>query len=392
MSESAGAPVSVAPALRAALSGVIDPELHRDVLSLGMISSATLQDGYARVELLLTIPGCPAARLLEERTRSACETVTGPGRTQVHTSVMTDAQRRALVEKIRGRRARTPFGPGSRTRVIAVASGKGGVGKSTLTANLACTAAAAGERVGLIDADVYGYSIPGMLGISASPTKVGELLMPPSAHGVAAVSIGMFVPDNRPVSWRGPLLARTLEQFLGDVHFGPLDVLFLDLPPGTGDMALTLGQLLPNAEVLVVTSPQPAASTVAVRAGLLAQKLGQRIVGVVENMSWVETPGGPFPVFGTGGGTRTAEALSAETGTAVPLLGQVPLTLPLRESADAGRPVSEEAPDDPAARALGELWRALAARKPARARIPRGGAGRGGAASTGPAPERPAGR
>jgi ATP-binding protein involved in chromosome partitioning len=268
-----------------------------------------------------------------------------------------------------------PFGPDSLTRVLAVTSGKGGVGKSTVTANVAVALAARGLAVGVVDADVHGFSIPGLLGIpaDAAPTDLDGLILPPLAHGVKAISIGMFLPPDRrdgAVAWRGPMLHRTLNQFLADVHFGDLDVLLVDAPPGTGDVAISLGQLLPSAEVLVVTTPQPAAADVAVRSGLVARQLGQRIAGVVETMSPAVLPdGSTLDLFGSGGGAAVAARLGAETGAAVPLLATIPLSGALRAAGDAGTPVVLQRPEDPAAAALNALAAQLAAR-------PRGLAGR----------------
>jgi ATP-binding protein involved in chromosome partitioning len=248
-----------------------------------------------------------------------------------------------------------PFGPDSLTRVIAVTSGKGGVGKSTLTANLAVALAARGRRVGLIDADVHGFSIPGLLGIApgTQPTRIDDLMLPPVAHDVKAISIGMFLREGESVvAWRGPMLHRTVQQFLTDVFFGDLDVLLIDMPPGTGDIAITLGQLLPHADVLVVTTPQEAAAEVAIRSGLVARQTGQRVIGVVENMAALTLPdGSSLDLFGSGGGQAVAEALS-EGADPVPLLASVPLSPALRAGGDAGAPVVLSDPEDPAARAI----------------------------------------
>ncbi|MCD7102300.1 P-loop NTPase [Pseudoclavibacter sp. 13-3] len=343
------------PALEAALSRVQDPELRRPLVDLGMIERATLADGRAEALVRLTIVGCPASQRIERDVIEALESVVGPGNAGVSLEVMSDEQRRALLTSLRKGHRGNPFGEGTLTRVIAVTSGKGGVGKSTITANLAADLAARGLNVGVLDADVYGFSIPGQLGIATGPTKLDELMLPPIGHGVKAISIGMFVGAGKAVSWRGPMLQRTLKQFLTDVHFGDLDVLLLDLPPGTGDVALTAGQLLPNAEVVVVTTPQDAASEVAVRAGLLAGQLGQKVVGVVENMSWLQQGDERIEVFGTGGGRRAADELSQDLERPVPLLAQIPMSISLRVGADIGQPAVLTAGEDPAAQALHAL-------------------------------------
>jgi ATP-binding protein involved in chromosome partitioning len=338
----------VSDALLAALGRVQDPEIRRPITELDMVRAATVVDGVARIDLRLTIVGCPAADRIERDVRQAAAGVPGVEAVDLSIGVMTPAEREALVTRLRGTRAQQ-FGPDSLTRILAITSGKGGVGKSTLTANLAVALAARGLRVGLVDADVFGFSIPGILGIAdAKPTQVDDMILPPVAHGVKVISIGMFVEPSTAVSWRGPLLHRTLQQFLTDVWFGDLDVLLLDLPPGTGDIAISLGQLLPQAEVVVVTTPQPAAAEVAERSGLVARQTGQTVIGVVENMS-----GG---VFGAGGG----EALAARLD--VPVLATVPLSGALREDGDAGSPAVLAHPDDPASAAVTALAAALATR------------------------------
>ncbi|MBX3194642.1 MAG: Mrp/NBP35 family ATP-binding protein [Microbacteriaceae bacterium] len=355
---SGGAGVSSDPAaaVRAALARVLDPEIRRPITELDMVREVRVEDGTARIDLRLTIVGCPAADTIERDVRAAAAAVPGIEAVALDIGVMTPAEREALTTRLRGTR-RMPFGPDSLTRIVAVTSGKGGVGKSTVTANLAVALAARGLRVGLVDADVFGFSIPGILGVSgAVPTRVGELILPPVAHGVKVISIGMFLPPGdgpTAVSWRGPLLHRTMEQFLTDVYFGDLDVLLLDLPPGTGDVAISLGQLLPHAEVLVVTTPQPAAAEVAERSGAVARQTGQRVIGVVENMTG--------ELFGTGGG----DALAARLSTAdepVPVLARIPLSVPLRAGGDTGAPVVIGHPDDPAAQAISALADALAKR------------------------------
>ncbi|HEX5595677.1 MAG TPA: Mrp/NBP35 family ATP-binding protein, partial [Micromonosporaceae bacterium] len=283
--------------------------------------------------------------------------------------VMSTEQRQALQSRLRGGSAAAepviPFAqPGSRTRVYAVASGKGGVGKSSVTVNLAAALADRGLSVGVVDADIYGHSVPRMLGASGRPTRVEDMIMPPQAHGVKVISIGMFTADNAAVVWRGPMLHRALQQFLADVYWGDLDVLLLDLPPGTGDVAISLAQLLPNAEILVVTTPQTAAAEVAERAGAIALQTHQRLVGVVENMSWLELPDGSrMEVFGSGGGATVAESLTRTLGAQVPLLGQIPLDTRVRETGDSGTPIVLAEPDAPASVALRAVADRLAVRR-----------------------------
>ena len=363
----------LAERVRAAVSAVTDPELRRPLGELDMVREITVLDGVADVGIALTIVGCPAAERIEREVRDAAASVGGIDTVEVRVGVMSPDERRALTEKLRGGRARRemPFGPDSLTRVIAVTSGKGGVGKSTVTANLAVALAARGLRVGLVDADVHGFSIPGLLGLvdadglPPAPTKLDDLILPPVAYGVKVISIGMFL--RRPgenaagaVAWRGPMLHRTVQQFLTDVFFGDLDVLLLDMPPGTGDVAISVGQLLPHADVLVVTTPQAAAADVAVRSGLVARQTGQRPIGVIENMAGMTLPDGSvLDLFGSGGGKAVAHALSSG-GDDVPLLTSVPLSSALRAGGDDGRPVVLAHPDDPAARAIDAAAAALA--------------------------------
>ena len=332
----------------AALARVVDPEIRRPITELDMIREVTVDGSVAHVDLRLTIVGCPAAETIERDVREAVLNVPGIAAVDLVIGVMTVAEREALTTRLRGTRAQQ-FGPDTFTKIYAVSSGKGGVGKSTLTANLAVALAARGLRVGLIDADVFGFSIPGILGIAGvKPTQVGDMILPPVVHGVKVISIGMFVDGPTAVSWRGPLLHRTMQQFLTDVYFGDLDALLLDLPPGTGDVAISLGQLLPHAEVLVVTTPQPAAADVAERSGLVARQTGQTVIGVVENMTG--------ELFGTGGG----DDLAARLG--VPVLARVPLSVPLRVGGDTGAPVTISHPDDAAAVAIASLSEHLATR------------------------------
>ena len=352
-------------ALRAALATVNDPEIRRPITELDMVKSVEVDGGTVAVGVWLTVAACPMRDRLTSDVTTAVRAVEGVQQVLVDLDVMSDEQRQALKDKLRGPDVREiPFArPGSLTRIYAVASGKGGVGKSSVTVNLAAAMAADGLAVGVVDADVYGFSVPRMLGVEGSPTRVDEMILPPVAHDVKVISIGMFVPGNSPVVWRGPMLHRALEQFLADVFWGDLDVLLLDLPPGTGDIAISVAQLLPSAEILVVTTPQPAAAEVAERAGSVALQTRQQVVGVVENMSWLEQPDGSrLELFGAGGGQVVAESLSRATGARVPLLGQVPLDVALREGGDAGSPVVLSAPDSAAATALREVARTLSRR------------------------------
>jgi ATP-binding protein involved in chromosome partitioning len=354
-------------AVRAALAGVNDPEIRRPITELDMVKSVDVSaDGVVDVAVYLTVAGCPMRDTITKDVRAAVSAVPGVTDVRVDLDVMSDQQRQDLRGKLRGGQAEKdiPFAkPGSLTRVYAVASGKGGVGKSSVTVNLAAAMAADGLRVGVVDADVYGFSVPRMLGVHQAPTRVDEMILPPVAHDVKVISIGMFVPGNQPVVWRGPMLHRALQQFLSDVFFGDLDVLLLDLPPGTGDIAISVAQLLPSAEVLVVTTPQAAAAEVAERAGAIALQTHQHVVGVLENMSWLQLPDGSrMDLFGTGGGAQVAERLGRAIGTDVPLLGQVPVDVALREGGDAGTPVVLSDPDSPAAVALRGVARQLSRR------------------------------
>ncbi|KHD72605.1 Mrp/NBP35 family ATP-binding protein [Actinoplanes utahensis] len=356
-------------AIQAALATVDDPEIRRPITDLGMVSGFTVSDGLVKVDLLLTVAGCPLRDKLNADITAAVTKIPGIDRVEINFGVMTEEQRKALQTTLRGGGESAepviPFAqPGSRTRVYAVASGKGGVGKSSVTVNLAAALAKRGLSVGVIDADIYGHSVPRMLGVEGKPTRVEEMIMPPQSHGVKVISIGMFTAGNAAVVWRGPMLHRALQQFLADVYWGDLDVLLLDLPPGTGDVAISLAQLLPNAEILVVTTPQMAAAEVAERAGAIALQTHQRLVGVVENMSWLELPDGSrMEVFGAGGGETVADSLSKTIGARVPLLGQIPLDTRVREAGDDGNPIVLADPDAPAAKALDAVADKLAVRR-----------------------------
>ncbi len=330
---------TVEQAVHAALATVDDPEIHRPITELGMVKSVVVVDGVADIGVYLTVVGCPMRETITKRVTEAVSRVPGISSVRVELDVMSDQQRADMRKNLRGDtpEAVIPFAqPGSLTRVYCVASGKGGVGKSSVTVNLAAALAARGLSVGVVDADIYGHSVPRMLGVTARPTRVDDMIMPPQAHGLKVISIGMFTAGNDAVVWRGPMLHRALQQFLADVYWGDLDVLLLDLPPGTGDIAISTAQLIPNAELLIVTTPQQAAAEVAERAGSIAVQTRQRVVGVVENMSWMELPDGSrMDVFGTGGGQTVADSLTRILGAKVPLLGQVPLEPRVRECGDA---------------------------------------------------------
>lgn len=354
-------------AVREALSRVEDPEIGRPITELDMVKSVAIDGNDVSVEIYLTIAGCPMKNTIEANTRAVLEDIEGVGNVSVTMDAMSDEQRRALKQKLRGGQAEPeiPFAkPESTTRVFAVASGKGGVGKSSTTVNLAAALSAKGLKIGIVDADIYGHSVPGLLGSTAGPTVIDdEMLLPPISHGIKHISIGQFVEGNAPVVWRGPMLHRALQQFLADVFWGDLDVLLLDLPPGTGDVALSVAQLIPNAELLIVTTPQAAAAEVAERAGSISQQTRQRVAGVIENMGAMVLPdGSTMDIFGTGGGKVVAERLSTILGYEVPVLAEVPLDPALRTGGDAGEPIITAAPDSPSAKAIKQLADKLAIR------------------------------
>ena len=362
--------------INAALATVNDPEIRRPITDLGMVESVHVDErGLVSITVLLTVAGCPLKDTITRDVTGAVEKVPGVTGVDLTLGVMSGDQRSGLQEKLRGGQAQKeiPFArPGSLTKVYAIASGKGGVGKSSVTVNLAAAMAKQGLKVGIVDADIYGHSVPAMLGVGdVRPTQVEVMIMPVPALGAAGeisvISIGMLKPRrDQVVAWRGPMLDRALVQMLSDVYWGDLDVLFLDLPPGTGDIAISLGQHLPNAEVVVVTTPQEAAAEVAERAGTMASMMHQRVIGVVENMSFLPCPHcGPehrLEVFGAGGGKRVARTLSSRFGYDVPVLGDVPLDLPLREGGDSGTPIVLGDPDSPAGRELTSIATKLTGR------------------------------
>jgi ATP-binding protein involved in chromosome partitioning len=358
-------------AVRAALAGVIDPELRRPITELNMVKSVTVaEDGAVVVEIYLTTGACPKKTEITDMVTAAVADVPGTGSITVNLDVMSDEQRTELRKQLRGEQGLSaepviPFAqPGSLTRVYAVAYGKGGVGKSSVTVNLAAAMASRGLSVGLLDADIYGHSVPRMMGTSDRPTQVESMILPPIAHDVRVISIAQFTQGNAPVAWRGPMLHRALQQFLADVYWGDLDVLLLDLPPGTGDVAISVAQLLPSAEILVVTTPQAAAAEVAERAGAIALQTRQRIVGVVENMAGLVMPDGTtWDIFGEGGGRQVAERLTRAVGADVPLLGQVPLDPALVTAGDRGVPLVLSAPESAAGAELLAIADKLMARR-----------------------------
>jgi ATP-binding protein involved in chromosome partitioning len=364
----------LAAAIHAALSRVNDPEIRRPITDLNMVSAIDVDSvGRAQVEILLTVAGCPMRDTLHRDVSAAVASVSGVTSVDVSLAVMSDEQRVALRDQLKGGQTdrEIPFSrPDSLTQVIAVASGKGGVGKSSVTVNLAAALTRLGRTVGVLDADIYGHSVPAMLGVAdARPTAVEDMIMPVPTNGLKVISIGMLKPRrDQVVAWRGPILDRALTQLLADVYWGDLDYLILDLPPGTGDVAISLGQKLPNAEVLVVTTPQAAAAEVAERAGTMASMLNQRVLGVVENMSYLAAVCPQcghehhYEVFGRGGGEEVAATLSTRLGYGVPLLAQIPLDPRVREGGDAGVTIVDTAPDQPAAQALSSLAETLAKR------------------------------
>lgn len=352
-----------------ALSEVIDPEIRQPITVLGMVAAVEFTDDDIAVTIRLTIAGCPMQDTIHTEVASALQSVTD-GNVSVRLSTMTPEQRVALQEHLTAARPKNPFGTGSLTKVYAVASGKGGVGKSTITANLAVGLAQRGLNVGLIDADIHGFSIPGLLGVTSKPTKVEDMIMPPVAYGVKVVSIGMFLDTDQPVAWRGPMLHRALEQFITDVYWGDLDVLLIDLPPGTGDIAISTAQLLPTAELLVITTPEHTAAQVAARAGQLSTQTNQPVAGVIENMGPLQLPDGSFlEVFGSGGGQAVSERLTSVLDHQVPLLGSIPLDPVLRANSETGTPTVVTSPEAASGKALQTIVDQLAT-------TPRGLAGR----------------
>jgi ATP-binding protein involved in chromosome partitioning len=348
--------------VREALRSVLDPEIGRPIEDLGMLDGIEVEGDLVRVHVLLTIAGCPLQERITGDVNAALAPL-GVQRVDVRMTPMSEEQRAALVGTLRGGQAaaggsqqqRSFFTDGT-TSVIAVASGKGGVGKSSVTVNLAAALAAEGHRVGVLDADVWGFSVPRMLGVHGQPVGFNDMILPLEGHGVKVISMGFFVPEEQPVIWRGPMLHKAIEQFLGDVYWGDLDFLLCDLPPGTGDVSISLASFLPGASMLVVTTPQEAARKVAERAGKMAERTNLRPIGVVENMSWFVCPhcGERTSIFGQGGGQEAADTLG------VPLVGQVPIEPRLREGGDEGRPIVVREPDSPAAQALVAAARAVA--------------------------------
>jgi len=356
------------------LRPVQDPELHRSIVDLDMVRAIEVTGEEVLLLIALTVAGCPMKEEITQRVTEAVLSLESIAAVKVDFTTMTDEERAQLRTKLghagaaHGNIRQSPFATGaSRSRVISVQSGKGGVGKSSIAVNLAVALAAQGAVVGILDADVYGFSVPRMIGVDHPPTVIDDsLILPPEAHGVRVVSMGFFVDEDRPVMWRGPMLHKAMEQFLVDVHWGDdLEFLVVDMPPGTGDINISMAQFLPTAEILVVTTPQSAAQTVAQRAGFMAEKVNQDVIGVIENMSWFElADGSRRMVFGEGGGAELAKALE------VPLLGQVPLDEALRIGSDIGEPVVVTDPENPAARAILEIAGLLAEKKRRKIRRP----------------------
>jgi len=367
MSENHDDTAALHDAIHTALGTVLDPDIRRPITELGMVKSIEIAaDRSVHVTIYLTIAGCPMKTEITNMVTTAINDVPGTGPVKVSLDVFSDEQRAELRKQLRGdaREPVIPFAqPGSLTKVYAIASGKGGVGKSSVTVNLAVALAERGMSVGVLDADIYGHSVPRMMGVSTLPTQVDSMIMPPIGYGVKVISIAMFTQGNTPVVWRGPMLHRALQQFLADVYWGDLDVLLLDLPPGTGDIAISVAQLLPSAEILVVTTPQQAAAEVAERAGAIALQTRQQVVGVVENMAGLAMPdGSTMHLFGEGGGERVAERLTRAMGRDVPLLGQVPIDSEMVTGGDSGSPVVLS-PDSAAGRELRQIADKLATRK-----------------------------
>ena len=345
--------------VREALRSVLDPEIGRPIEDIGMLQGIEVDGSLVRVQVLITIEGCPLKDRITNDVTNAVMPLEGVQRVDVGLSPMSEQQRSELVGKLRGAtapQAQKTFFTKSDTTVIAVASGKGGVGKSSVTVNLACAMAAEGHRVGILDADVWGFSVPRMMGVTGKPVGFNDMILPLEAHGVRIISMGFFVPEETPVIWRGPMLHKAIEQFLGDVYWGDLDFLLADLPPGTGDVSISLASFLPGAQMLVVTTPQEAARKVAERAGKMAERTNLRPIGVIENMSWFVCPhcGERTSIFGDGGGQEAADTLN------VPLFGQVPIEPALREGGDSGVPIVVRDPDSPAGTVLREAARSIA--------------------------------
>jgi ATP-binding protein involved in chromosome partitioning len=370
-----------------ALARVRDPEIGRPITELDMVRDVRIDDGVVTVDVLLTVPGCPLKDRIEREVTAAVGALEGVRGVRVGLGVMSEEQRQALVARLRAGQAHGQhrpiafWGEGSRTKAILVASGKGGVGKSSITANLAVALARRGLSVGVVDCDVWGFSIPRMLGAAGRPTTFNGMVLPLEAHGVKVISMGFFVPDEQPVIWRGPMLHKAVQQFLADVWWGDVDVVLADLPPGTGDVSISIAQFLPGAHMLVVTTPQEAAQKVAARAGRMTEQVNLKLLGVVENMSSFVCPscGAEHRIFGEGGGERLARTLGTE------LLGRVPLQESLRAGADAGVPVVVSDPDSPAARALAAIAERIARHAPSLAgrRLPLVGGLTGGRRASG---------
>ena len=350
-------------AVMQALASVMDPELGRPITDLDMVDSVEIEGNRVSVKVLLTTAGCPLRDTISQNIQGTVSKITGVSQIEVQLGVMSDEQKKALREKLTGHTENEiPFNRAdSLTKVIAITSGKGGVGKSSVTANLAVALSKEGLKVGVLDADIYGFSMPRMLGTTNSPTTLDGMIIPPlGVNDVKVISIGMLVPESQPVIWRGPMLHRALQQFLADVFWGDLDVLLLDMPPGTGDVAISIAQLLPRSEILIVTTPQVAAAEVAERSGSIAAQTHQNVLGVVENMSHLVQPDGSvLEVFGKGGGQIVAKRLTRILGYEIPLLGQIPLEVELRQGGDKGVPVVASEPLSKAGEAIASIAKTI---------------------------------
>lgn len=336
------------------LTKVLDPELQISIVELGMVKEITfLNKTEITVTIALTIPNCPLRNTIKENVTNCLKNFKQITKININLTTMTPTERKTLQTKLQ-KNHKTISEIFAETNIYAIASGKGGVGKSTITVNLAAALTKNGKKVGIIDADIHGFSIPNMLNITTPPTRIENMILPAQKYGIKVISMGMFTKNNEPIMWRGPILHRALEQFLQEVYFGQLDILLLDLPPGTGDIAISIAQLLPQAKLLLITTPQTTASEVAQRAGAVVLKTKQTIFGVIENMSWLTLENGQkLEIFGTGGGEKLTNNLNKQLAPQkISLLGKIPLETQLRIGADEGKPLILSNPENPSAKIL----------------------------------------